>query len=199
MDFGPDEIAPDFDFVPLFKSGRLIFRHIDEHNFERLLLHSNQQAVRLFLGSTNDAVWEEQLRRYKAGLHSWNNTFCHFFLFNPSDSSRAIGYCGFHQMHPGHRKAELGYSLFSDDFKRQGLMTEAVQFVISFGFGQLKLIRIEAMTSPENIASKKILENNGFQLEGHLRQNYLRDGKAEDSLMYSLLNEEELNLMKQNL
>ncbi|MCB0819530.1 MAG: GNAT family N-acetyltransferase [Bacteroidetes bacterium] len=196
MDFRSGKIGPglDFDFLPVFRTSRLILRHVGPENFEQLLLHENQDAVRSFLNATDDLIWAEQLRRFSNGLSSWNNSFCHFFLFS-SDTLTPVGYCGFHQMHPGHRKAELGYSLYEEHFKRQGLMTEAVDFVIQYGFDTLKLIRIEAMTGTDNVASTRILEKKGFQKEGFLRKNYLRNGMAEDSVMFALLNEKELELL----
>lgn len=197
MDIRSGQVGPglDFEFLPVFRTARLILRHVNPDNFEQLLLHENQAAVRRFLNAQDDEIWAEQMRRFSNGLSSWNNTFCHFFLFN-AETLEPVGYCGFHQMHPGHRKAELGYSLFEERFMRQGFMTEAVDFVVQFGFDNLKLIRIEAMTGTDNEASTRILENRGFRREGLLSKNYLKNGKAEDSIMYSLLNIKELELLE---
>ncbi|MCK6649411.1 MAG: GNAT family N-acetyltransferase, partial [Bacteroidia bacterium] len=54
----------------------------------------------------------------------------------------------------------------------------------------LKLHRVQALVARENIASIKLLERFKFKKEGVLREDYLVDGKMEDSVCYSLLKHE---------
>ncbi len=61
------------------------------------------------------------------------------------------------------RKAEVGYDLLPD-FQRQGIMTEALQAVLEYGFDSLKLTEIEAYTHIQNEASMQLLLKNGFSL-----------------------------------
>jgi ribosomal-protein-alanine N-acetyltransferase len=58
-------------------------------------------------------------------------------------------------------KAEIGYELHPD-FHSRGFMQEAIVKVIDFGFKEMNLKFMEAYTHPENFASQKILEKNGF-------------------------------------
>jgi ribosomal-protein-alanine N-acetyltransferase len=109
-------------------------------------------------------------------------------LFDKSSGS-PIGACGFHNWFLMHRRAELGYVLIEERWKRLGLMSEALKFVIPFGFNQLNLIRMEALISPENSASLSIIQKFGFQHEGLLRKHYTPKGSnvPEDSILFSLL------------
>jgi len=66
-------------------------------------------------------------------------------------------------------------------------MTEVLSTIIPYGFNQMNLHRIEAMTATYNMASIKTLLKFGFVQEGVLREHYLVDGVMEDSLMFSLL------------
>lgn len=61
------------------------------------------------------------------------------------------------------RTAELGYDLHTDHHS-QGLMSEAFEQVLRFGFEVLHLEKIEAYTQKNNVASVKLLERHGFQL-----------------------------------
>ncbi|HXG84052.1 MAG TPA: GNAT family protein [Pyrinomonadaceae bacterium] len=70
--------------------------------------------------------------------------------------------------------AYLGYYLF-ESFTRQNLMTEAVELILSHTFKTLKLHRVEANVQPENTASIKVLQKNGFTKEGFSRK-YLKIG-----------------------
>lgn len=57
--------------------------------------------------------------------------------------------------------AEVGYDL-KPGFQKQGIMSEALQAVLAFGFGELELQKIEAYTERRNEASRKLLLSNGF-------------------------------------
>lgn len=85
--------------------------------------------------------------------------------------------------------AELGYWL-AEDFWGQGIMTEAVQRICQEGAGRWDdLVRIYAEPFDCNTASRRVLEKAGFQLEGTLRSNAVKNGKVLDMTMYALVRE----------
>ena len=88
-----------------------------------------------------------------------------------------------------HYRAEVGYMLNTGNHQ-QGIMFEAIQKVIEFGFTNMKLHSIEANINPENIASKKLLEKTGFVREAYFKENYYFNGRFNDTEIYSLLNKE---------
>jgi len=61
-------------------------------------------------------------------------------------------------------KAEIGYELHPG-FHGKGIMHEAMQAVIDFGFNEMQLKAITAFTIVDNIASVKVLERNNFKLD----------------------------------
>lgn len=61
------------------------------------------------------------------------------------------------------KTAEVGYDLLPE-YHNKGLMTEALQSVLNFGFNTLQLKNIEAFTQNENINSRRLLERQGFVL-----------------------------------
>lgn len=71
-------------------------------------------------------------------------------------------------------------------------MSEAVQEVLSIGFNQLGLVRIQATVTDENIASKKLLTKFNFKEEGNLKQYECHSvtGECKDMLIYGLLHTE---------
>lgn len=80
----------------------------------------------------------------------------------------------------------IGYWLREDHWG-QGLMSEAVRAVLMYGFTTLKLHLISANCYPHNLRSQRVLEKNGFQCEGQLRQAELMyDGQIYDHLCYFL-------------
>lgn len=82
--------------------------------------------------------------------------------------------------------ATLGYWIGAP-YARRGYMTRAVAAAVAFGFSTLRLHRLEAACIPNNIASARALERNGFQREGFARA-YLRiNGAWRDHLLFGLL------------
>lgn len=115
-----------------------------------------------------------------------------FFLLVDKKSKLPIGECGFHTWNSTHRRAELFYWLNSDEVKKQGFMSEALSAVIKYGFDSLNLHRIQGMVAPYNTPSVRLLMKNGFKFEGTAREDYVVDGRNEDSDCYSLLKHERL-------
>ncbi len=82
----------------------------------------------------------------------------------------------------------LGYWL-DEAYWGKGYMTEAVQAVINYGFGELQLSLITANCYPHNKRSQQVLERNGFIYEGLLHQAELTyNGNIFDHLCYYLPN-----------
>lgn len=80
----------------------------------------------------------------------------------------------------------LGYSL-STAYWGQGIMTEAVQALIHYGFDTKHFCVISAYCYPQNLRSKHVIEKCGFVYEGCLTQaEVLYDGKVEDNECYAL-------------
>lgn len=99
---------------------------------------------------------------------------------------RLIGNIGFWQMKKAHFRAEIGYLLDPDHWGK-GIMNEAMDAVLRYGFEVMGLHSIEAVTNPENTASRRLLEKNGFRQEAYFREDYYFDGAFLDSVVYGLL------------
>ena len=69
-------------------------------------------------------------------------------------------------------------------------MTKAVKQICNYVFDNSDILRIYAEPFAFNAASCRVLEKAGFQYEGTLRSNAIRNGKVIDMKMYSLLKSE---------
>lgn len=78
---------------------------------------------------------------------------------------------------------EIGYMLFKE-FKSKGYMTKAVSNVCKIAFQELNLKRITGLVYEPNIASRKILEKNGFTLEGIMKDAVNKDLNIYDLCIY---------------
>lgn len=97
-----------------------------------------------------------------------------------------IGTIGFNAWSPKHKRAEIGYEIHPNEW-RKGYITEAVLQVIAYGFEEMDLTRIGAVVFIENEPSNKLLTKIGFQKEGILKEYMYQNGKPHDTYVYSLL------------
>lgn len=112
------------------------------------------------------------------------------FAFAITIDGKAVGSIGvFRQGNIHKQTAELGYYI-SEEYWGRGIMTEAVKQICQYVFSESDIIRIYAEPFAYNAASCKVLEKAGFQYEGTLRRNAVKNGKVIDMKMYSLLKEE---------
>ena len=70
-------------------------------------------------------------------------------------------------------------------------MTEAVRRICTYAFETYDIVRIYAEPYAYNTASRTVLENAGFQLEGIRRQSVYKNGVIHDSCMYALFRDSE--------
>lgn len=82
--------------------------------------------------------------------------------------------------------AEIGYWL-GEPFWGRGIMTEAVGALTGYAFGAFDVGRLEAGVFSGNVASMRVLEKNGYTLEGTLRHRVVKNGEVRDQLMYARL------------
>lgn len=85
-----------------------------------------------------------------------------------------------------YRKAEVWYKLLPEYWGR-GYATEAMKSMLSFGFGQLKLHRIECGCSIHNIGSYRVMEKAGMIREGVKRKALPLEDGWHDAYMYGIL------------
>jgi ribosomal-protein-alanine N-acetyltransferase len=79
------------------------------------------------------------------------------------ENSQCIGTGGFGEIEIGNR-GEIGFDL-AKEYWGKGLMAEALNPIIDYGFSVLKLMKVEAHTYSNNLRSRRLLEKLGFQLE----------------------------------
>ena len=109
------------------------------------------------------------------------------FAFAITVNGKVIGSIGAFRQGNIHRKtAELGYYI-AEEYWGKGIMTEAVKQLCDYVFSNTDIIRIYAEPFAYNIGSCRVLEKAGFQYEGTLRSNALKNGNVFDMKMYSKL------------
>jgi RimJ/RimL family protein N-acetyltransferase len=99
----------------------------------------------------------------------------------------AAGTVGFVLRHDVERvSAEIGYWL-AEPFWGRGIATEALGAMTAHAIATHKLTRVYAVPFAWNAASCRVLEKNGYVLEGRLRRSAIKDGVITDQLQYAFV------------
>lgn len=144
---------PPFEIFPELKSDRILLRelvasdlpeNIDITFFHRVAATNMEEALE------KQAQVKE---RYLAGdgIH-WG--------IEDRATKQVVGCCGFYRGF-ANDAGEIGYFM-KEKFRSNGYMSEAVQLLLQFGFGEMKLKKIFAITGASNLASQTVLRKNGF-------------------------------------
>lgn len=102
------------------------------------------------------------------------------------EEKKVIGACAFNAIIHTHDHAFLGYAL-SEKYWSKGYTTEATNELVSFGFKELKLHRVTALISPENIGSIKVVEKIGMKYEFTQKEIWKKRGTYNNMNVYYIL------------
>jgi [ribosomal protein S5]-alanine N-acetyltransferase len=85
---------------------------------------------------------------------------------------------------------ELSYLIYDVDARGKGATSEAVRLLTDFLFATKKANRIQLIIHPDNAASRRIAEKNGYLHEGAMRGAWYNDGGYHDVEVYAVLRDE---------
>lgn len=179
----------EFNFTPfpVIETERLLLRRITNDDVNEVFeLRSNPETMkyipRPLVKNNEDALAHIAMIDEKIETNVGIN-----WAITLKDNPKLLGIIGYYRMQPENYRAEIGYML-SPDFHGKGIIPEAVNVLLKYGFEYLKLHSIEAVIDPENYASEKVLQKCGFVKEAHLKESEFWEGKFLDKVIYSLLN-----------
>lgn len=177
----------NFTPFPDLETERLYLRRVaNEDVNEIFLLRSNKETMKFIprpLAKTEeDALAHIALIDSKIEANEGIN-----WAITLKNNSKLIGIIGHYRIKPENYRAEIGYMLLPE-YHGKGIITEAINVVVKYGFEKMKLHSIEAIIDPENYASEKVLQKNGFVKEAHLIENECYEGRFLDTVIYSKLN-----------
>ena len=165
---------------------RLLLRRIDKNDVDEVLaLRSNPETMKYIPRPLAKSI-EEAFEHIAMIEDKIMNNIGINWGISLKGNPKIIGIIGHYKISPENHRAEIGYMSLPET-NGKGYMSEAIKAVVAYGFQQMNLHSIEAIIDPENIASEKVLQKNGFVKEAHLRENELWEGKFRDTVIYSLL------------
>jgi [ribosomal protein S5]-alanine N-acetyltransferase len=178
-----------FTRFPSLTTNRLQLRQIQSSDADALFAILSDPQVTQFYGhephqsidETKALIAQIQFRYLKRDGLRWGITL--------HGEEKLLGSCGFHRFGPDFHRVETGYEL-DRSFWGKGIMTEAMTAILTYGFTDLNLHRIEAIIDIANDRSKALLLKLGFTYEGNLRQRYSFRNGFDDEHYFGLLKDE---------
>ncbi len=172
---------------PILSTKRLMLRLPTLSDLSDIVQHANNPKIADATATLpypyhkNDAVFWINMAE-----EGFKNKEIYIFGIEHREVGELIGGIGLH-VNATHRQAELGYWL-SEKYWNQGLMTEAIASVISFGFEELDLRKIHAVHFTKNPASGRTMIKNGMVQEGLRRDHVLKGDEFRDIVEYGIIN-----------
>ncbi len=111
------------------------------------------------------------------------------FVICPVDSTKGIGGCGLRAVERVDGNAEVSIFMFRGSWGR-GLGTDAVNTLLDFGFGELRLERIYLHVFDYNPRAIRSYEKSGFVREALLRRARFHRGAHHDVILMAILRSE---------
>ena len=178
-----------FCSLPCLETDRLLLRPLKMSDAKDMYAYAKDPEVsRYVLWDPHKSIWDTRRFLYFS-IGQYRKGFPGSFAMELKDSGRMIGTIGFMWVNGEFKSAEVGYSM-SRDYWNRGLMTEALQEILRFGFEEMKLNRIEAQHDTQNPASGKVMAHCGMRFEGVLRQRVMNKGQYRDAAVYAILKNE---------
>jgi RimJ/RimL family protein N-acetyltransferase len=112
-----------------------------------------------------------------------------FAIETLGDKPVLVGNLGLWGARPKERCATLGIAL-GREYVGRGYGSDAVRIIVSYGFREMGLHRIQLVVAPYNVAGIRAYEKAGFVVEGRHREVVWHDGRWYDEVQMAVLDHE---------
>ena len=164
------KINYSFTPFPRLKTERLLLRQLTEADSQDIFFLRTDKGVnryierpkpedingaRDFILKTNNGIKQNEMIDWAITLKDAHNLIGTICLWNFSKDKT---------------RAEVGFEL-KPEYQGQGIMNEALEIILEFGFKTVALTSIDAYTHYDNLNSIKLLKKNGFEKNSKLKDN----------------------------
>ena len=150
---------------------------IDIHRF------ASDPKVTKYIGWNQSKQFEDTLRLIQGMIEKESEGSRQYASIVHKDSGKIIGNCMVFNFNREAKHGEIGY-VINSKYWNNGYCSEVIKIISDYAFEYLKLHKLHARVVDTNRASSKVLEKNGFELEGRLKDYYYIEEKYYDGLLF---------------
>ena len=162
------------DVHPCFEAARESIAEVSRH-LPWLHQEYSIEETRMWIEKTVPKLWEQQSEYH--------------FVITEVATGSVLGGCGLDQVNWVDQTANLGYWVRTSR-TRQGVATAAAKLLVRFGFDQLRLKRIDVVTSINNIPSARVAEKLNPSDKKRVKGSPSTEGDVSDTLIFSLFSQD---------
>lgn len=152
----------------LIETERLRLRKLKYEDSLELFNGLRNQKEFLYYANKKPVTFEEQEMALKDIDLKYQNLDYYNWVIEEKESSRIVGMINFRVIEKN-ESVEFNYAT-DNRYVNKGYMTETLKAVIDFALNVMNVNRIQGGCCVENIASKRVMEKCGLNLEGTLKK-----------------------------
>ena len=175
--------------LPTIRGEQVYLRPAEREDIDRFVRWFADAETTRYLAMRAPFSKAMEEKWFESMLEQQGKRSYHFVICLLADD-RPIGTAGFHHVNQEDGHASFGISIGEKAEWSKGYGTDALRAICDFGFGQLRLERIELDVYDKNLRAVRSYEKAGFVTEGTLRHALFSDGAFHDVVRMSLLREE---------
>ena len=164
--------------MPTLLTPRLELRPMEIDDLAWYAEFAGDADVMQYIGHAGPLSHQQATERLARYVRCWEEHGLGMFGVRLRNESAAVGWSGLQPL-TGTDEIEVGYAFGKEAWGR-GYATEVASAVVQWGFETLGLERIVAVASPENAASRRVMDKLGMSYEG------VRPGSGPPSVYYSV-------------
>lgn len=180
---------PEPERRPILRSRRLFLRPAERDDIPTFLTWLADAEVAESLANrapwsrVAEESWFDELQQSQ-GKTTWHFVIC------VRDGGQPIGFAGLHSVDHVNGSTELGIGIGERSQWDQGFGTEAMQVLLDFAFGELRLHRVFLHVFDFNERAIRVYERVGFRHEGTAREMFYQHGRFCDTHLMGILVDE---------
>ncbi len=156
-----------------------------EDNLVNYLRWMNDPEVVCFTESKGRVYSEQDLLNYIKSVSNSQNRFFGIFLLK---DGRHIGNIKLGNIHPVHKRADIGIIIGEKNLWGHGFGQEAIWFLTDFAFKHLNLKKVWAVMCANNLNSYKTFLKAGFKECGRCEDHSFSEGEFVDEILVEKIN-----------
>jgi len=173
--------------MSIIKTDRLTLRTINRTDLDLIFIGLSNPEVIKYYGVSYESK-EAAIDQLKWYAELERNGTGKWWAICNNDRQEFLGAIGLNDIIADHQKGEVGFWLLPK-YWGNGYVSEALPFVLDYGFREMKLHRIEGIVESGNSNSSQVLLRHGFTHEGTLKDSEIKNGNFISLEIYSLLAE----------